>query len=551
MPKAVELLQQGRSEELWQMCCGFLSLTLEQFMAIQKRLLVEQIGLLNRCTLGRKIMRGAKPQTVEEFREQVPLTTYADYCPELMERREAPLPAEPALWVHSSGRTGEYPCKWVPITPAYTHELSVILYGVGMISSCRDMGDTSRVPDHPKVLYSVARRPYVSGAFADMLRMQTPLDYFPGLEEAQSLSFEDRIKLGFQQAMSEGLDYFFGLSLVLVAIGEKFRQSSEGVDIRPFLTQPRALLRLVKGMVKSRLAGRPLLPRDLWSVKGIIGSGVDSCVYKDKIKELWGRHPLDLYSSTEGGVIATQTWDYEGMTFVPSLNFLEFIPEEEHFKWQMDRSYQPTTVLLDEVEAGKNYELVLSNFHGGALVRYRIGDMVRITSLRNEKLGIEVPQMSFERRADDLIDFNVIRLTEKVIWQTLEKAGIAYEDWVAYKEPGQQVLRLFIELKDGYQSNKEDIAAIVYEKVTKSDNDEFTTSPVHDDLMDMVTFSIKAHLLPKGTFANYTAQRQAEGADLAHLKPPHINPSEKVLSMLMTKPEEVKVGAETEAVAVQ
>ena len=239
------------------------------------------------------------------------------------------------------------------------------------------------------------------------------------------------------------------------------------------------------------------------------------------------------------------------MTFIPSLNFLEFIPEEEHFKWQMDRSYQPTTVLLDEVEAGKNYELVLSNFHGGALVRYRIGDMVRITSLRNEKLGIEVPQMSFERRADDLIDFNVIRLTEKVIWQALEKAGIAYEDWVAYKEPGQQALRLFIELKDGYQSNEEDIAAIVYEKVTKSDNDEFTTSPVHDDLMDMVTFSIKAHLLPKGTFANYTAQRQAEGADLAHLKPPHINPSEKVLSLLMAKPEEVKVGAETEAVAVQ
>jgi len=159
--------------------------------------------------------------------------------------------------------------------------------------------------------------------------------------------------------------------------------------------------------------------------------------------------------------------------------------------------------------------------------------------------------MSFERRADDLIDFNVIRLTEKVIWQALEKAGIAYKDWVAYKEPGQQVLRLFIELKDGYQSNEDDIAAIVYEKVTKSDNDEFTTSPVHDDLMDMVTFSIKAHLLPKGTFANYTAQRQAEGADLAHLKPPHINPSPKVLSLLTAKPEAVEVGAEREQVAVQ
>ena len=88
MPKAVELLQQGRNEELWQMGCGFISLTLEQFMNIQKRLLLEQIELLNRCALGTKIMRGAKPETVEEFREQVPLTTYADYCPELIEQSE-------------------------------------------------------------------------------------------------------------------------------------------------------------------------------------------------------------------------------------------------------------------------------------------------------------------------------------------------------------------------------------------------------------------------------------------------------------------------------
>jgi hypothetical protein len=39
-------------------------------------------------------------------------------------------------------------------------------------------------------------------------------------------------------------------------------------------------------------------------------------------------------------------------------------------------------------------------------------------------------------------------------------------------------------------------------------------------------------LLPKGSFAAFTAQKQAEGADLAHLKPPHVNPSAKVLSLL-------------------
>ena len=352
MPKAVELLRQGRDEELWQMCCGFITLSLEQFMAIQKRLLLEQIELLNRCPLGRKVMRGARPKTVAEFRRQVPLTAYADYCPELEAKREDILSVEPDLWVHTSGRSGEYSCKWVPITPAYAHEMSIIMYGIGMLSSCKEWGDSSSFPEHPRLAYTVAPRPYMSGAMASMLGQQTPTDYLPPLAEAEGMSFTDRVELGFKQALSQGLDYFFGLSLVLVAVGDKFRESSGKVDIRPLLSQPKALSRLIKGLAKSKLAGRAMLPKDLWPVKGIICSGLDSVVYRDKIKELWGKYPLDVYAGTEGSIIATQTWDYDSMTFIPNLNFLEFIPEKEYIKWQLDHSYQPETVLLDEVKAG-------------------------------------------------------------------------------------------------------------------------------------------------------------------------------------------------------
>jgi len=551
MLKAIELLQQGRSEELWQMCCGFLGLDLEQFMAIQKRLLLEQMSLLNRCTLGKKIMHGAKPQTVEEFRQQVPLTTYADYCPALIEKKEAPLPADPAFWVHTSGRSGEYPCKWVPMTQTFAHELSTVMYGVGILSSCKEWGDTSQLNSCPKIVYTVAPRPYMSGAMASMLELQTPSDFFPPLAESEELSFEERIKLGFKQALSQGLDYFFGLSMVLVVVGNKFSQPTDKVDIRPLLSQPKALFRLAKGLAKSKLARRPMLPKDLWSVKGIMSGGLDSGVYKEKIKALWGRYPLDTYTGTEGGIIATQTWDYEGMTFIPSLNFLEFIPEKEHFKWQLDHSYRPKTVLLDEVKAGEIYEIVITNFHGGALVRYRPGDMIRITSLRNEKLGIDIPQMAFERRADDLLDFVFVRLTEKTIWQAIENTGVAYEDWTAYKKEGEPVLSLSIELKDGYQSSEAEIAAAVREQVLKSDNsNKDTESLMRDEFATMIDFKVEVNLLPQGAFANYTAQRQAEGADLAHLKPPHINATEKVLSLLMAKPEEVKVGAEAEVAAV-
>ncbi len=87
----------------------------------------------------------------------------------------------------------------------------------------------------------------------------------------------------------------------------------------------------------------------------------------------------------------------------------------------------------------------------------------------------------------------------------------------------------------------------------KSDNNNGDTkSLIRDDFALMINFKVKATVLPHGAFATYTSQRQAEGADLAHLKPPHVNPSDKVLALLLGKPEaapEVKVGVETEKVA--
>jgi len=526
------------------MCCGFLSLNLEQFMEVQRRLLTEQIELLCQSQLGRKLMRGARPETIEEFRKLVPLTTYADYCPELAEKRESCLPVKPALWVHTSGRSGEYPCKWVPITPRFAEEMSAVMYGIGILSGCKRWGDTSQLMERPKIVYTVAPRPYMSGAMASMLSLQTPPDYLPPLEESEAMSFEDRIKLGFKQALSQGLDYFFGLSLVLVTVGNRFSQSTEKVNLLPLLSQPKALFRLTKGLLKSKLAHRRMLPKDLWSVKGILCGGLDSWVYKEKIKELWGRYPLDIYAGTEGGIIATQTWDFDSMTFIPNLNFLEFIPEKEHFKWQIDRSYQPKTVLLDEVKPGENYEMVITNFHGGAMVRYRPGDMIRITSLRNEKLGIEIPQMLFERRADGLIDFVFVRLTEKTIWQAIENTGIAYEDWTAYKKPGEPVLSIWIEPRDGQRVNETELAGAIYKQIINSDGDRAAASLIRDDFAEMINFRVEVTLLPSGAFARYSRQRQAEGADIAHLKPPHINPSEKVLSLLSAQPLPVPALAE-------
>ncbi len=539
MSRTKELLKQGRHEELWQLCCGFLDLSLEQFMAIQKQLLLEQIELLKKCELGRRVTGGLMPRTVDEFRDQVPMTTYADYCPDLLKQREDILPQKPSLWVQTSGRSGEYPHKWVPISDRFWQEAGQNFSAVAIFSACKEKGEIP-FKNGTKLLHAMAQAPYLTGSIARKIEEELDFEFLPSLRESEEMSFEERVEKGFKLALAEGMAGFFGLAGVLVAIGEKFRQGSGGTKFPQLLLQPKKLARLTKGLIKSKLARRPMLPKDLWSLKVIASMGTDSLIYKERIKYLWGRAPLDVYGNSETAVIATQTWDYDGMVFFPNLNFLEFIPESEHFKWQLDHDYQPKTVLLDEVETGENYELVITNFHGGALVRYRVGDMIKITALRNEKLGIDIPQMAFERRADDLIDLGFMRLTERVIWQAIENTKIPYRDWTARKEIGETAkLHLYLELGDNYVTTENDVATAVYEQIKKLDDGLY----IYDDLSSLerlIEFKpIEVTLLPQGIFANYKDKQQAEGAELAHLKPPHINPPDTVLSLLGAQVETV------------
>ena len=251
MIRPVDLLRQGRKEELWQMCCGFVDLSLEQFMAIQKRLLLEQIELLENSELGRKVMHGAMPTTVEEFREQVPLTTYADYCPELPEKKEEALPAKPAMWVRTSGYAGKYDIKWVPMSEDFCREYEKLGGGSALLAFCNGSSDISRVKEHMKALATMGTLEYGSGAGCSLAQQAVGYDLLP--HSAKEMSFEERIKAGFEEALYRGLDGFAGLPSILVAVGERFKQQSGKINIRPLLPHPKALVYRIRNSDGSRL----------------------------------------------------------------------------------------------------------------------------------------------------------------------------------------------------------------------------------------------------------------------------------------------------------
>jgi hypothetical protein len=157
--------------------------------------------------------------------------------------------------------------------------------------------------------------------------------------------------------------------------------------------------------------------------------------------------------------------------------------------------------------------------------------------LRNERLNVDIPQMVFHSRADDFVDVASLgRLTERVIGEAIENTSIPYVDWVARKEiiDNKPVLHFYLELRAGHIAGEKSLATAIREQFKKLDRKY--RANFYRLIGDMeTTLSLKpveVTLLPQGAFSSYTAQRQSEGAASENLRPPHVNPSDEVLSLL-------------------
>jgi hypothetical protein len=528
MTTTMKLLRQGRYEELWTKHCGFLDLKLDEYMKIQERLLLEQIDFLSRSEIGRKLLGETPPASVAEFIRAVPLTRYSDYEPYMQGKRTDALPAEPFAWCRTSGRSGEYAAKWAPYSKRMYDSLGEIAIGAMLMASCTGKGEVMLYPGNV-LLLGTAPPPYTSGLISHSIADQIEAKFVPSLEAGEKMGFSERISEGFKLAMGTGLDFFYGLSSILAKTGERFESGSGSIKFSLSLLQPMVLFRLLGGALNAKLNKRKILPKDIWKPKGIMCGGTDTDIYRKRIKYYWGREPLEGYACTEGGNMAMQAWNFKGMTFFPDCNFLEFIPYDDHLKEKQDPSYHPETVLLNELKLGI-YELVFTNLLGGVFTRYRVGDLFEVLSLRDEELDIDIPQVRFYSRADDIIDLGgFTKLTERSIWQVIEASKIDYVDWTARKEEvdGEPILHLYIELGESHEASSDHLTTLIRAGLKQ----------VSSDFQDLEYMLGSDHLqvtrLANHSFNRYMEDRRRAGSDLAHVKPPHMQPSEEVINRLL------------------
>jgi hypothetical protein len=313
--KFEEKLSSKQHDMIWQEYCGFLDLDIDSYMNIQYRLMSEQIALWSECELGKNLLKGKHPETIEEFRRMVPLTTYGDYADILLQKKGEMLPDYPIIWIQTTWEGGKHPIKVAPYTKSMLETYRNNIIACLMLSTSTKKGKFNVHPADT-FLYGLAPLPYATGLFPLALSEEISIEFLPPVKEAVKMSFAERNKKGFKLVLKKGIDFFFGLgsvayfvSLSLSSMGKGSSKSSGSSSKYSSILNmsPSMLINLLIAKYRCKKEGRDLKPKDLFKLKGFMVAGTEiiairmiwriyggygrwSCL-REQSPPLWGQRP--------------------------------------------------------------------------------------------------------------------------------------------------------------------------------------------------------------------------------------------------------------------
>ena len=199
--------------------------------------------------------------------------------------------------------------------------------------------------------------------------------------------------------------------------------------------------------------------------------------------------------------------DTSGM-LLPFSGFYEFIPMDE------DADKKPLT--MDQLETGKEYELVVTNLSG--FYRYRLGDVIRVTGWHNE-----CPMIAFSYRKNQLISMYGEKVTETALQRAVEamaeESGTLVMEYSVYAdtetEPGHYVVLLESDREIGPKSWPY-YSEILNRKLCE----------VHDSyrkkILQKTMLPLEVKFVQPQTYALYRDLKVMSGASPNQIKPIHV-----------------------------
>ena len=245
-------------------------------------------------------------------------------------------------------------------------------------------------------------------------------------------------------------------------------------------------------------------PDFVWSY-GMVGSTL--AFYVDKLRRYIGDAPIHNmgYAAAEGYMAMPVELDVNDYVLLPRSIFFEFIPIDD------PECKRPLT--MQEIEVGKEYELVVTNFSG--LYRYQIEDVVRVTGYYNK-----TPKVEFLYRNNLAMNIaNEKTTTQMVDWaaaETQKKAGISFKGYSFYADTSVDPVRymLLAEPEEDIPDERiPEIEAILDEYLSESNEKYFKYRR-----WGMLA-APKFNVLKKDTYADYREHLKKQGKILNQVKP--------------------------------
>lgn len=253
-------------------------------------------------------------------------------------------------------------------------------------------------------------------------------------------------------------------------------------------------------------------PRLTWAY-GMIGSNLQ--VYVKKLRKHIGYDvPLHNmgYAAAEGFFAMPTELDVDDGVLLPQCIFFEFIPVDDEDDAETEQG-EIKTLLVDELEEGKKYEIVITNFSG--LYRYRMEDIVKVTGFYNNTPRIELlyrrnlsMNVANEKTTTQMVDF--------AAKETSSKTGIEFEGHSFYPDFSTTPPRycMFVETKEDVDEQQRQQMIDVLDEELKGVNEKYFKYR-RWGMLDRPEII----LLKKKTYWDYRESLRGRGVVLNQIKP--------------------------------
>jgi hypothetical protein len=245
-------------------------------------------------------------------------------------------------------------------------------------------------------------------------------------------------------------------------------------------------------------------PKFMWSY-GMVGSTLQ--FYVNKLRKYIGDAPIHNmgYAAAEGYMAMPIELNVNDAVLMPKSVFFEFIPMDDYDSGKF--------LTLDQLEEGKEYEIVVTNFSG--LYRYRIEDVIRVTGFYNK-----TPRMEFLYRNNLAMNIaNEKTTTQMVDWaagEVQKKLGISFKGYSFYGDTDSTIVRYMLLAEPDGAISADMIPQIEKEldEALNESNEKYFKYR-RWNMIDMP----KVCILKKDTYADYREMLKKQGKVLNQIKP--------------------------------